>query len=232
MKPAREAGREEAARDEIDPAWLLRARRRMVDEQLRGRGITDERLLAAFLSVPREAFVASRLRARAYEDRPLSIGHGQTISQPYTVAVMCEALELKGTEKVLEVGTGCGYAAAILASMAREVHTIEIVKELADAARERLQKLGCSTVTVHTGDGSLGLPIAAPFDAIAVPAGAPKVPSTLLDQLAEGGRLVIPVGAAEQVQEMQRWRRRGAGLSMDSLGQFVFVPLRGKLGTE
>ncbi len=168
-------------------------RRRMVVEQISARGLSDPRLLAAFESVPRHLFVPEKLRSVAYEDHPLEIGHGQTISQPYTVALMTSLLELSGDECVLEVGTGSGYQAAILSLLAGEVHTIELIPELAAGAEKLLSDLGIKNVTVHAGDGSLGWPGAAPFAGILVAAAAPRPPRPLCGQLAEGGRLVIPV---------------------------------------
>jgi len=171
-----------------------RRRRHMVESQLRRRGISDPVVLEAFRVVPREAFVPAELAEHAYEDQPLPIGAGQTISQPYIVALTVEALALAGGDRVLEVGTGSGYAAAILGRIASEVHSIERIDALATTARERLAALGYANVHVVCGDGSLGLVEHAPYDAIAVAAGGPKVPDSLRAQLALGGRLVIPVG--------------------------------------
>ena len=166
----------------------------MVERQLRARGIGDERVLAAMARVPRELFVPPELRARAYEDEALPIGYGQTISQPYMVARICEALSLTGGERVLDVGTGSGYQAAVLAELAAEVDTIERIPELAERARANLEAAGYGRVSVHVGDGSRGLPDQAPFDAIAVAAAAPELPRTLYEQLEPRGRLVVPVG--------------------------------------
>lgn len=171
------------------------SRARMVDRQLRRRGITDERVLAAMGRVPRELFVPQRARASAYLDGPLSIGHGQTISQPFMVAAICSLLALEGTERVLDVGTGSGYQAAVLAELAAEVVTIERMPALAATARAALDEAGYGNVEVRVGDGSLGVPDRAPFDAIAVAAAAPSVPEPLLEQLAQGGRLVVPRGS-------------------------------------
>ncbi|HIE52022.1 MAG TPA: protein-L-isoaspartate(D-aspartate) O-methyltransferase, partial [Armatimonadetes bacterium] len=169
-------------------------REAMVERQIRARGVRDPRVLEAMRQVPRHKFVLPSLQAQAYQDTPLPIGLDQTISQPYMVALMTELLELKGPEKVLEVGTGSGYQAAILAELAEQVYTIERIPELAAAARQRLQELGYHNVTVRVGDGTLGWPEEAPFEAIIVTAGGQTVPPALKEQLAEGGRLVIPVG--------------------------------------
>jgi protein-L-isoaspartate(D-aspartate) O-methyltransferase len=173
----------------VDP---VAARERMVERQLRRRGITDERVLAAMARVPRHVFVPEHLRHLAYEDGALPIGQGQTISQPYIVATICSLLQLEGPERVLDVGTGSGYQAAVLAELAAEVVTIERVPELAERARGALA--GYGSVEVQVGDGSLGVPDRAPFDAIAVAAAAPSIPPALYDQLVEGGRLVLPRG--------------------------------------
>jgi protein-L-isoaspartate(D-aspartate) O-methyltransferase len=169
-------------------------RRYMVEEQLRARDIVDRRVLEAMERVPRELFVPEELRMRAYDDAALPIGSGQTISQPYMVARICEALALAGDEHVLDVGTGSGYQAAVLAELAEEVDTIERIPELAAQARAKLAAAGYGRVNVHVGDGTQGLPERAPFDAVAVAAAAPEVPPALYEQLAPGGRLVIPVG--------------------------------------
>src|SRR5438874_150624 len=167
---------------------------RMVDDQLRARDIVDERVLAAMERVPRELFVPASERNRAYADAALPIGHGQTISQPYMVARIAEVLALAGEEKVLDVGTGSGYQAAVLAELADEVHTIERIPELAEESRRNLAEAGYDRVHVHVGDGSLGLPDEAPFAAIAVAAAAPKLPERLYDQLEPRGRMAVPVG--------------------------------------
>ena len=171
------------------------ARAEMVERQLRRRGITDERVLAAMTRVPRELFVPESLVARAYDDAALPIGHRQTISQPFVVAKICSLLALEGRERVLDVGTGSGYQAAVLAELAAEVVTIERIAALADDARARLGAAGYENVDVHIGDGSLGVPERAPFDGIAVAAAAPTVPPALYAQLADGGRLVLPRGS-------------------------------------
>jgi protein-L-isoaspartate(D-aspartate) O-methyltransferase len=199
-------------------------RRRMVEWQLAMRGIADERVLAAFRSVRRDAFVPADLGEFAYDDNPLPIAEGQTISQPYIVALMAEAAEIKPNDRVLEVGTGSGYAAAILAELAVEVVTIERHATLADGAREVLQRLGCSNVVVIHGDGSRGVPKRAPFNAILVAAGAPAPPDSLKRQLAEGGRLVIPV-SIDAHQELRVITRRGDDFDSKDLGPVRFVPL-------
>lgn len=205
-------------------------RQRMVSEQLRRRDIIDPAVLAAFSTVPREAFVAPESERWAYDDAPLSIGHGQTISQPYVVAMTVQALRLTGREKVLEIGTGSGYAAAILGLLAREVHTVERIPELARTAAERLARLGFSNVHVHQGDGTLGWPEAAPYDAIAVAAGAPRPPPSLLQQLAIGGRMVLPHGDALN-QRLVRITRKGPEEYVEeNLGEVRFVPLLGAEG--
>jgi protein-L-isoaspartate(D-aspartate) O-methyltransferase len=202
----------------------------MVSEQLRRRNIIDPRVLAAFGSVEREQFVPGDLLARAYDDAPLPIGSGQTISQPYVVALTVQALQLRGHERVLEIGTGSGYAAAILGALAREVETIERIAELAQSAAERLARLGFANVHVHCADGTLGWLPGAPYEAIAVAAGAPRPPRSLLDQLAIGGRLVLPHGDVDH-QRMTRLIRRGVDqFDEQDLGEVRFVPLVGAEG--
>jgi protein-L-isoaspartate(D-aspartate) O-methyltransferase len=180
-------------------------------------------------AVPRHEFVPAEFRKRAYEDAPLPIGEGQTISQPYIVAAMTAALHLKGTERVLEIGAGCGYQAAVLASLAKEIVTIEYRGELATAAAERLARLGYDNVHVHCGDGTLGLPELAPFDAILVAAAAPAPPVPLVAQLAEGGRMVVPVGSVEN-QELHLIERTGDTFRTTMLEPCRFVPLIGAHG--
>lgn len=201
-------------------------RAEMVEKQLRRRGIEDNCVLGAMLAVPRHEFVAEELRGRAYEDVPLPIGSGQTISQPYIVAAMTAALRLQPTDRALEVGAGCGYQAAVLALLAREVFTIERRAELAFAASEKLERLGYLNVHAHCGDGTLGLPEFAPFDAILVAAAAPAAPQPLLAQLAQGGRMIIPVGDADN-QELQLIEKRGGKLSTKTMEGCRFVPLVG-----
>jgi len=202
-------------------------RRKMVEEQLRHRGIIDARVLAAMCSVPREEFVPDEFREAAYDDRPLPIGHEQTISQPFTVAFMCEALQLRGHEKVLEIGAGSGYGAAVLTKLAAEVFTIERIPQLAEEARQRLKKLGYETVHVITGDGTAGLPDEAPFDAIVVTAGADTLPDAYPRQLCDGGRIIIPLGLQARGQTMYRVTKWKDELQFEDLGPFSFVPLIG-----
>jgi protein-L-isoaspartate(D-aspartate) O-methyltransferase len=215
-----------ASTTQVDAALRRRA---MVERQLRKRGIRDERVLAAMLSVPRHEFIPAEFAGEAYSDRPLPIGHGQTISQPFMVAAMAEALELSGGERVLEIGSGSGYQAAVLSLLARDVHTVEVQEELAVASRERLRRLGYANVHVHVGDGTLGWPDEAPFEAIVVTAAAPEVPPPLAAQLAEGGRLIVPVGTPEE-QRLLRVEKRDHELSTRPLYHCRFVPLIGKFG--
>ena len=216
--------------DADDPGRLAAARRRMIESQLRARGLRNSRVLDAMNAVPRERFVPEGERHDAYEDWPLPIGHGQTISQPFTVAFMADALQLCGDEKVLEIGTGSGYGAAVLSRLAREVHTIERIPALAELARRRLVDLGYESVFVHVGDGTLGWPDEAPFDAICVTASAGSVPPAFTEQLALSGRLVIPVGDLRAGQRMCRYTRTADALEKEDLGGFAFVPLIGKFG--
>jgi protein-L-isoaspartate(D-aspartate) O-methyltransferase len=203
----------------------------MVSEQLRGRGIRDERLLAAMGKVPRERFIAPEYAREAYADSPLPIGEGQTVSQPYMVAAMVEALEVHSSDRVLEVGTGTGYEAAVLADLAAEVWTIERHAELADQARQILLQLGYENVHVICGDGSLGLPEQAPFDKIVVAAGAPQAPPSLLAQLADGGTLVVPVGNRVD-QQLQVMRKVAGEIITTRHVLCCFVPLVGAEGWE
>jgi protein-L-isoaspartate(D-aspartate) O-methyltransferase len=206
-----------------------RRRHQMVERQLRRRDIVDERVLRAMDAVPRELFVDDSDRSRAYDDAALPISDGQTISQPYMVARICEALRLTGNERVLDVGTGSGYQAAVLAELAPEVHTIERIPELAAQARERLDAAGYEHVEVHVGDGTLGLPEHAPFDAIAVAAAAPGFPQTLYEQLKPRGRLVVPVGSARG-QRLEVAVRSPEGPAMIHSVPCRFVPLVGAEG--
>jgi len=201
----------------------------MVERQLRRRGISDERVLAAMARVPREHFVPESVRAYAYDDGALPIGHGQTISQPFVVATICSLLALEGRERVLDVGTGSGYQAAVLAELAAEVVTIERIPALADAARARLAEAGHDNVEVRVGDGSTGVPERAPFDAIAVAAAAPSVPVALYEQLSEGGRLVVPRGS-RRGQELVLLVRTPAGPVERTSIPVRFVPLVGDEG--
>jgi protein-L-isoaspartate(D-aspartate) O-methyltransferase len=204
-------------------------RQKMVNAQLRARGIRDERVLVAMGRVPRHLFVAEEDRQCAYEDHPLPIGEGQTVSQPYIVAFMLEALSLDGSEKVLEIGTGSGYQTALLAELVRQVYSMERIESLARAARATLQRLGYKSVRLTVGDGSRGWAEQAPFDAIVVSAAAPQIPQALLEQLREAGRMVIPVGPAE-AQELKLVRKREGRTVVTNLEGCRFVPLIGELG--
>jgi protein-L-isoaspartate(D-aspartate) O-methyltransferase len=203
----------------------------MVERQLRRRGIDDERVLAAMGDVPRELFVEERLRRRAYADGALPTSVGQTISQPWVVAAITQALELSGNESVLEIGTGSGYSTAVLARLAAEVVSIERYAELANGARARLAELGAGNVEIRVGDGSVGAPDRAPFAAIAVHATAPSPPPSLLDQLAEGGRLVVPVAEAG-ADMLTAFTRRGDEIELRRIAPCRFVPLVGDEGYE
>jgi protein-L-isoaspartate(D-aspartate) O-methyltransferase len=209
----------------VEPVDLERARENLF-KTLR-HAIADERVIEAMMRVPREAFLSPEQVHLAYEDYPLSIGFGQTISQPYIVALMVQALELRGHEKVLELGTGSGYEAAVLAEIAARVVTVECVHELAESARLVLNKLGYCNVEVHTAGSTLGWPEEAPYDAMIVSAGAPTVPEVLLDQLAWHGRLVIPVGSRWQ-QDLLKVTRLENGNRVENLGGCYFVPLIGE----
>ena len=204
-------------------------RAEMIEKQLRRRGITDRAVLDALGKVPRHEFVPSELRAQAYADIPLPIGSGQTISQPYIVAAMTAALGIQPGDRVLEIGTGCGYQSAVLSLLAKQVFTIERRPELASAASERLARLGYSNVHVHCGDGTLGLPELAPFDAILVAAAAPAAPQPLLEQLGDAGRMIIPIGDADS-QDLQLMERRGPSFLSRMLEGCRFVPLVGHHG--
>ena len=203
----------------------------MIEKQLRRRGISDAAVLAVMAAVPRHEFVAEELRSHAYDDLPLPIGGGQTISQPYMVAAMTAALRLQPSDRVLEIGTGCGYHAAVLSRLAKEVFTIERWPELASTASARLARLGYPNAHVHCGDGTLGLPELAPFDAILVAAAAPAVPKPLLAQLAEGGRMILPVGNTEH-QELRLIEKHGDAFPTKMLEGCRFVPLVGYHGWQ
>ncbi|MFQ5942879.1 MAG: protein-L-isoaspartate(D-aspartate) O-methyltransferase [Anaerolineales bacterium] len=208
----------------------LAARERMVQEQLRGRDIADERVLAAMGAVPRHRFVPAEMRERAYADGPVRLEKGQTISQPYIVALMAQLLELEGEETVLEIGTGSGYQAAVLSILAAQVYSLERIPELAKPARGRLRKLGYDNIEVLEQDGSKGLPEHAPYPAIVVTAAAPKLPEPLKEQLAPEGRLVVPIGSQDG-QMLERWRKgKGEVLSQERIAPVAFVPLMGEHG--
>ena len=208
-----------------------RERKRMVKEQIERRGLREARLLAAFKTVPRHLFVPEEYHYAAYDDGPLPIGFGQTISQPYIVALMTDLLMLKGNERVLEVGAGSGYQAAILGMMAEEVHTVEYVSELATGADTLLKDLGMDNVHCHFGDGSLGWPESAPYAGILVAAAAPQTPKALLEQLEDGGRLVLPVGG-RGLQQLEVWERKGDEFDSKTITAVAFVPLRGEQGWD
>jgi len=208
-----------------------RARGRMIEEQLVGRGLSDPRVLAAMAHVERHRFVDEALQERAYDDKPLPIGARQTISQPFMVGLMTQTLELHGGERVLEVGTGCGYQAAVLAEIAANVFSIERMSTLAAAARQRLDALGYFTVAIRVGDGTLGWSEEAPFDAIVVSAGTPRVPRPLIGQLRDGGRLVFPIGE-EELQTLVRIRKEGTRLHEEYFGDCRFVKLVGRYGWD
>jgi protein-L-isoaspartate(D-aspartate) O-methyltransferase len=211
----------------------IKIRGEMVKTQLAARGIQDPAVLRAMGQVPREAFVPDDLAGYAYADSPLPIGQGQTISQPYIVALMTEALELAPHERVLEIGTGSGYAAAVLSRIARQVFTVERHAELARVAEARFRQLGYDNIKVHVGDGTLGWREHAPYEAIVVTAGGPEIPEALLDQLAIDGRLVIPVGAEPNMQQLVRVRRNSEqGYQRENLGSVRFVPLVGEAGWQ
>jgi protein-L-isoaspartate(D-aspartate) O-methyltransferase len=207
------------------------ARRKMVQTQIEYRGVGDRRVLKAMRIIPRHTFVPKELQAEAYQDNPLPIGHGQTISQPYMVGLMSSLLELRGSEKILEIGTGSGYQAAILSTLAAEVHSVEHIPQLAEQARGRLAALHMDNVMIHVGDGSLGWPDAAPYDGILVTAGAPVLPEALPEQLKDGGRLVIPVGERWR-QVLQVWTKGAAGLEKEEVLPVAFVPLKGAQGWQ
>jgi len=204
-------------------------RGRMVEEQIVGRGVKDTRVLAAMRKIPRHEFLPEAIRGVAYADQALPIGEGQTMSQPYMVALMTELLELKGPERVLEIGTGSGYQAAVLAELCEKVYTVERVKMLAAQARVVLDRLGYKNVAIKVYDGTYGWKETAPFDAIVVTAGSPDVPSALVDQLKDGGRLVIPVGERHS-QQLVRMMKTSRGIVTEKSVPCIFVPLIGAHG--
>ena len=204
-------------------------RARMVAEQIQGRGLTDVRLLEAFRKIPRHLFVPPEEQEAAYTDHPLPIGSGQTISQPYMVALMVSLLRLQGHERVLEIGTGSGYQTAILSELALEVFSIERLPELLPAAKQRLEAMGCLNVRLSAGNGSLGWPGHAPYDAVLVSAAAPELPLPLVEQLAEHGRMVVPIGS-QTAQMLNHIERHQGDLVRTEITSCVFVPLRGQCG--
>lgn len=219
----------DAAQVESNREPFARARRAMIERDLMPRGIRDPRVLEAMGSIERELFVPEKLRSRAYEDRPLPIGEGQTISQPYMVAFMTEQLHLKGAERVLEIGTGSGYQTAVLGKLASEVYSIEIIPKLSEGAKMLLSQLGFDNVHLKVGDGFFGWQEHAPFDAILVAASAPKIPEALWRQLREGGRLIMPLGAERQGQVLVRVTKSDGKQVVEQLTEVVFVPLTGAI---
>lgn len=212
---------------------MKKEREQMVARQIEGRGLTDPAILAAMREVPREAFISEKHRQFAYDDGPLPILEGQTISQPYVVALMIQMLHLKPEDRVLEIGTGSGYAAAILSRIASEVHTVERMESLVEYARQNLAAVGYDNVYVHQGDGTLGWPENAPYNAIIVAAGGPNIPPALKDQLAIGGRLVMPVGSEQRAQRLVRLTRLDENeFERENLSHVRFVPLIGEQGWE
>ncbi len=213
----------------IDP---VRKRERMVREQIEARGVASPEVVAAMRAVPRHLFVQEALSGQAYDDRPQPIGFGQTISQPYIVALMTELLDVRPGMKVLEIGTGSGYQAAVLAEMGADVYTVERIKELHQQARERLARLGWRFVKLKLDDGTMGWPEEAPYDRIIVTAGGPSVPAPLLDQLADGGVLIIPVGGTRRMQTLRIVRKEKGLVREEDRGGVMFVDLVGKHGWE
>lgn len=208
------------------------ARNRMVAVQIEGQGVKDAKVLAAMRKVPRHEFVPKTLTDKAYDDRPLPIGHGQTISQPFIVALMTQALDLKPSDRVLEIGTGSGYQAAILSKLVQEVYTIEIVAPLGEQARNVLKRLGYTNIKVRIGDGYRGWPEAAPFDGIIVTCAPDAIPKPLTDQLAEGGRMVIPVGPERHTQQLIVLRKQNGALLQQKILPVIFVPMTGEAQSE
>ncbi len=213
---------------EQSDAHYARLRQRMVAKDLKGHGIMDPRVLEAMATVPRHFFVPERDRFLAYGDRPLPIGEGQTISQPYIIALMSQLLELKGKERVLEVGTGSGYQAAVLSGLVEEVYTVEIIPTLANSARDILLRLGYTNVHVKTGDGFFGWQEQGPFDAIIVTASVAKIPNSLWNQLHEGGRIVLPMGKTYTTQQLVRARKVQGQVKLETITDVRFVPMTGE----
>ncbi len=206
----------------------LSKRRTMVEQDIKGRGVTDRKVLDVLLKVPRHLFVDDSMRSMAYEDHPLPIGEGQTISQPYVVALMTEALRLKPADRVLEIGTGSGYQAAVLAEIVKEVYTIEIRKSLAEKASDRLRSLGYTNVKVKYADGYFGWEEYAPFDAIIITASANHIPPPLIKQLRDGGRLIVPLGSTVYYQMLTLVTRKGKDLDVEQMAPVAFVPMTGE----
>ncbi|MBW2039656.1 MAG: protein-L-isoaspartate(D-aspartate) O-methyltransferase [Deltaproteobacteria bacterium] len=215
-----------------DGDFYLAARQKMVKEDIQKRGIDDPRLLEAMLKVKRHLFVPEDYRHLAYEDRPLPIGEGQTISQPYIVAMMTYHLHIKSEDKVLEIGTGSGYQAAVLAELAKEVYSIEIIEKLAQKAQKSLKKLGYRNVWVKCGDGFFGWKAHAPYDAIIVTCAAPKVPKHLVEQLKEGGRMILPLGDDPFYQSLTLLTKREGRIEKKRITGVVFVPMTGEIERE
>lgn len=207
------------------------ARKRMVEDQLIGRGIKDENVLQSMLKIPRHSFVEEGMAPLAYNDHPLNIGEGQTLSQPYIVANMVECLKLKAEDRILEVGTGCGYLTALVAELAAQVYSIERIPALLFKARKNLKRLGYKNIVLKVGDGTQGWPQYAPFDAIIVSAAGPQIPQPYLDQLSEGGRLILPVGSRER-QELVLVTKTGNRTNRETLSGCRFVKLMGKYGFQ
>jgi protein-L-isoaspartate(D-aspartate) O-methyltransferase len=219
----------DAAQLERNKDQLVRARRAMIERDLVGRGIRDVRVLEVMGSIERDLFVPEKLRADAYADRPLPIGQGQTLSQPYVVALMTELLNLKGMERVLEIGTGSGYQTTVLGKLAAEVYSIEILPALSKRAKTLLEGLGCDNVHLKVGDGFFGWEEQGPFDAILVTAAAPKIPEILWGQLREGGRLIMPLGADRQLQRLVRVTKTDGKQVIEEITGVLFVPLTGTI---
>lgn len=212
------------------PPSLTEQREEMVRTQLIGRGITDGRIVAAFRTVPREAFVLPRFREHAYDDLEAPIGFGQSLDRPYENAAMLKALELAPTDRVLEVGTGSGYLSALMSRIAQQVFTIEIEPDIADAARKNISGQGTTNIEIRTGDGFLGWPERAPFDAIVLACSPERIPEPLTEQLAEGGRLLLPLGGTEKFQELVLYTKRGGKLlELRRIGPTTFSPMKGKI---
>lgn len=215
----------------VDLQSFLKDRSEMVESQIKRRGINDERVLQAFRTIPRHFFVPEVYQADAYADHPLPIGNGQTISQPYIVALMTSNLKLKGDEKVLEIGTGSGYQTAILANLVKEVHSVERISQLSDLAERNLRVLGMENINLHVGDGSLGWPDDAPYDRVLITAAAPEIPEIILEQLKINGRIVVPIGGRWR-QMLEVWVKEKKQIKKEQILPVVFVPLRGAHGWQ